>query len=76
MINLPHQFESHPSASAAYEIELPEFLLRSAKLAEQHADELAPARQALAAMLAFVSIDDALKVGSRNELEYLAGHAA
>lgn len=50
--------------------------VRPAKLAEQHADELAPARQALAAVFRSRFLDHALEVDTRNQLEYLAEHAA
>lgn len=42
----------------------------AAQLVEQHADELAPARQPLAAVLRSCLFDHALEVGVRNELEY------
>ena len=48
----------------------------SAQLAEQHADKLAPARQPLASIFRPSLFDDAFEVGSRDELEYLAEHAA
>jgi hypothetical protein len=50
--------------------------VRPAQLAKQHADELAPARQTLAAIFGPRLLDDALEVGARYELEYLAEHAA
>ena len=46
------------------------------QLAEQHADKLTPTRQPLAAELRSRFLDHALEVGSRNQLEYLAKHAA
>jgi hypothetical protein len=48
----------------------------AAHLTEQHAHKLVPARQALAAMLGFGLFDDPLEIGARDELEYLAEHAA
>jgi hypothetical protein len=48
----------------------------AAQLAEQHGDKLTPARQPLAAVLCPRFLHDALEVGARNELEYLAEHAA
>jgi hypothetical protein len=50
--------------------------VRAAQLAEQHGDELTPARQPLGAVLCPGFLDDALEVGARNELEYLTEHAA
>ena len=46
------------------------------QLAEQHADELAPARQTLAPVLRSRFPHHALEVGARNQLEYLTEHAA
>lgn len=48
----------------------------SAKLTEQHADELAPARQPLAAVFRSCLFHDAFKIGAWNKLEHLAEHAA
>lgn len=50
--------------------------VRLSQLTEQHADELAPARQAFATVFRLRLLDQALKVSARNELEYLAEHAA
>jgi hypothetical protein len=50
--------------------------VRPTQLAKQHGDELAPARQPLAAVLRLRLFDESLEVGARNKLEYLAEHAA
>jgi len=50
--------------------------MRPPQLAEQHGYELAPARQTLRAVFRSSVFDDALKVATRNELEYLTEHAA
>jgi len=46
------------------------------ELAKQHPHKLAPARQTLAAIFGPRSLDDALEVRARDELKYLAEHAA
>jgi hypothetical protein len=48
----------------------------AAQLTEQHANKLAPARQALTPIFGPRCFDDALEVGARDELEYLTAHAA
>ena len=48
----------------------------AAQLAGAHRDELAPDRQSFAAIFRASLPDDAFKVAARNELEYLAEHAA
>jgi hypothetical protein len=50
--------------------------MRPSELAEQHPDELTPARQALAAILGTGRFYQAFELNARNELEYLAEHAA
>ena len=50
--------------------------VRSAKLTEYHANKLAPARHALAAIIGSRLLDQAFKVGTRNELENLTEQAA
>jgi hypothetical protein len=48
----------------------------ASQLAEQHRHELAPAAQALGAALGIGFLDQALEIRARDELEYLAEHAA
>jgi hypothetical protein len=50
--------------------------MRPTQLAEQHAHELRPARQPLAAVLGTRFLHKALKFNTRNQLENLAEHAA